>query len=98
MQSLLNFPTLPFTELNMAKNIGYFVEEEGREGFVGGVGGPEEIIPRKELYSRMLILLQQHGRSRKPTCKGLEKADQIKDRWVTIDKASKREGREIQKR
>ena len=56
------------------------------------------MIPWKQLYPHMLILLQLHGTSRKPACRGLEKADQIKERWITMDKASKREGRIIRKR
>ena len=69
------------------KNIGYFVEEGGRHGFVGGIGGPEEIVPRKELYSRAVLILKKVDEARKPKLVGIERQEHLKERWVTMGKA-----------
>ena len=74
----------------MVKYIGYFVGSGGRLDFVGGIGGPRETVPKREIYSRMVALLQLMETNSKPASRGLSKDKDLKERWVTMEKASKR--------
>ena len=73
------------------KNIGYFVEDGGQHGFVGEIGGPDETVPRKEMYSRAGLILKKVDEARKPKLVGIEKQEHLRQQWITMGKACRRD-------
>ena len=59
------------------------MEKDGQHGFVGGIGGPDETVPRKEMYSRAVLILKKVDKARKPKLVGNKKQEHLRERWIT---------------
>ena len=80
---------------NINRPIGYFMEGKARFGFIGGIGGPMDTVPKLELFARIQILLKLNEGTAVPALKGLMKNQELKDRWVTMEKRmEKMEGKD----